>query len=91
MAAEIGTSGHISVQLIDDEYGELMIRVEQTELGEIIDLPDLATAREVWYLLSEAMARMVAGQATYWIDTGSGPGAVVPLRDITRTDGPASA
>lgn len=80
--ALIGESGQIAVHLVEDDEGEPMVRIEQKELGEIVDLPDLATAREVWYILSEAMARMVTTQAggTYWIDTGSGPGAVVPLR-----------
>lgn len=79
---EIGTSGHIAVHVIEDDHGEPYIRIEQVELGEIVDLPDLPTAREVWYLLSEAIARMRNGQPSesYWIDTGSGPGAVAPLR-----------
>lgn len=51
----IGTSGHIAVHLISTSTGDPAFVVEQTQLGELVDLPDLATAREVHDLLGRAI------------------------------------
>lgn len=51
----IGTSGHLAVHLIQDGTGDPGFMIEHQQLGEVIDLPDLATAREVHALLSRAI------------------------------------
>lgn len=53
----IGASGHIRVHVIADGSDEPVIRIEDERLGELVDLPDVATAREVQTLLGEAVRR----------------------------------
>lgn len=51
----IGKSGNIAVHLLSGEAGDPRFVIEHIELGELIDLPDLATAREVFHLLGRAV------------------------------------
>lgn len=51
----VGKSGDVAVHITHGEHGDPRFVIEQIELGEIIDLPDLATAREVYHLLGRAI------------------------------------
>lgn len=51
----IGKSGHFAVHLVPEEPGEFRIMLEHMQNGEIIDFPDLATARECYHLIGGAI------------------------------------
>lgn len=51
----VGKSGDVAVHLLQGETGDPRFVIEHMELGELIDLPDLATAREVFHLLGRAI------------------------------------
>lgn len=51
----VGTSGHVAVLLVYTDTGDPAFCIEQVQLGELVDLPDLATAREVHQLLGQAI------------------------------------
>lgn len=82
--ALIGSSGHLKVHLMYDD-GDTSIQIEDAELGELLILADIPTAREVRALLDQAIERVCpptnpfdrVPHVTGWIDTGSGPGWVV--------------
>lgn len=51
----VGKSGDVAVHLVPSPEGDPKFVIEHMELGELIDLPDLATAREVYHLLGRAI------------------------------------
>jgi hypothetical protein len=77
----VGASGHIAVHRVTTSTGDPAFCIEQVELGEVVDLPDLATARELYDLLGLAIAQASAVNMVQsypdggqWLDTGSGMG-----------------
>lgn len=53
----VGKSGNIAVHLVPTDTGDPRFVLEHIQLGELIDLPDLATAREVHALLGHAIMK----------------------------------
>lgn len=51
----VGTSGHIAVHIAPGQDGDPQFLIEEMINGELISLPDLATAREVYNLLGKAI------------------------------------